>query len=99
MINRRKAKPPAAFARQAAAPYPQQSLHRERIRNFRNLIKHLIHLRSEGLLTDDDFSALVEMASATFIEAEVATKVAQVIDNKLSKEMKNQLFIDYLLGL
>lgn len=60
------------------------------IESFQNLVKYLVRLRRDGILDDDDFSTLVKMASAVFVEAEVADKVEKFLQNKAP--------VDYLLG-
>lgn len=61
------------------------------VEGFNNLLKYLVRLRRDGTLEDDDFSELVKIASAAFIEVEILDKVENVLENKGID--------DYLLGL
>ncbi|VFM96562.1 MAG: hypothetical protein BECKG1743F_GA0114225_101704 [Candidatus Kentron sp. G] len=57
------------------------------IETFNNLVKYLVRLRRDGTLDDDDFSELVKMASAMFVEAEILGRVENVLNDALEKQM------------
>jgi len=50
-------------------------------------------------LDNDDFSELVKMVSAAFIEAEVAVRVERILEEKVEKVLESKISTDYLLGL
>jgi hypothetical protein len=52
------------------------------IDGFNNLVKYLVRLRRDGTLSDDDFSELVKMASAIFVETEISDRVESILENK-----------------
>ena len=61
------------------------------LEGFSSLLKFLVRLRRDGTLNDDDFSELVKIASAAFVEAEISEKVENILE-------KHKLD-DLLLGL
>ena len=52
------------------------------VEGFSNLVNYMVKLRRDGTLTDDNFSKLVKLASAAFIEAEISERVENVLNRK-----------------
>nr|VFJ88821.1 MAG: hypothetical protein BECKLFY1418B_GA0070995_101220 [Candidatus Kentron sp. LFY] len=62
------------------------------IEGFNSLIQYLVRLRREGTIDDGDFNELVKMASAAFVEAEISSKIDNVLGSKaLNKALNDQL--------
>ncbi|WP_141699374.1 hypothetical protein [Candidatus Thiosymbion oneisti] len=78
--------------------FTPKQLRRQYTQGFHNLVKYLVRLRRDGVLDDDDFNELMKMASAAFIEAEVAT-IETEIEDKVERVLEDKIPMDYLLGL
>ena len=81
MRNRNENKPMVMFFS------PRVELRRSKkehihVEGFSNLVNNMVKLRREGTLTDDNFSELVKLASAAFIEAEISERVENVLQHK-----------------
>nr|VFK41517.1 MAG: hypothetical protein BECKSD772F_GA0070984_109311 [Candidatus Kentron sp. SD]VFK47583.1 MAG: hypothetical protein BECKSD772E_GA0070983_109811 [Candidatus Kentron sp. SD]VFK80288.1 MAG: hypothetical protein BECKSD772D_GA0070982_109910 [Candidatus Kentron sp. SD] len=62
-----------------------------RVETFNSLVGYLIRLRHDGTLDDTDFRALVKMASAMFVEAEISGKVESIVDKALENVLPDIL--------
>nr|VFK47170.1 MAG: hypothetical protein BECKTC1821D_GA0114238_104216 [Candidatus Kentron sp. TC]VFK47938.1 MAG: hypothetical protein BECKTC1821E_GA0114239_10986 [Candidatus Kentron sp. TC]VFK60742.1 MAG: hypothetical protein BECKTC1821F_GA0114240_104913 [Candidatus Kentron sp. TC] len=62
------------------------------VEGFNSLIKYLVRLRRDGTIDDDNFNALIKMASATFVEVEISNRIDGVLGNKaFNKALNDQL--------
>lgn len=57
------------------------------LERFNALVKYLMHLQRDGTISDEDFSGLVHMASASFVESEITDRVDQVLEDAFSYDM------------
>nr|VFK24595.1 MAG: hypothetical protein BECKLPF1236B_GA0070989_14193 [Candidatus Kentron sp. LPFa] len=63
-----------------------------RVEGFNSLVKYLARLRRDGTISEDDFNALVKMASASFVEVEVSNRIDNILGSKaLNKALNDQL--------
>ncbi len=51
--------------------------------NCANLISEVVMLRRKGILTDEEFNALIRIVESDYIETEVTNQVNETIENKI----------------
>lgn len=59
--------------------------------DFKNALKHIIKLRTNGEITDDDFTELVYLVCVSYIEHEVEDKIKYLFENKFNKVFHRKL--------
>lgn len=51
--------------------------------NLKGMIKELVELHKKGILTDEEFSTLISVLGAKFVENEVTEQVNETIENQI----------------